>query len=530
MSKLSSFFSHKYCFMSLVGALFFAVFGYSTYTSYSYLAYQDQQVEFKTMISLLKDYDETLTNAAIIYTLSNDTTYLDTYRTTVPLLDDLIQQTLNMFPKIRNQLIILNEANTRLFEFEQEAFSLVQANQSEEAFQIFKHPSYLSNKTQYANQLSLITSYLKEVATSYHQRFISIFIASFLIFALFFVVLLIALVCGNHWISRQYKYQKYIGEIAECLITDKNESLDINMSCFLNIIAEIFDTDVAFVSMVKANQVMKHWIKNRDNHSKQLNKDLYKQIKEINADHQVIHINHESIQPDEKAFMAKHNLRDLIVCVSSFNLKMVFFGFANHKKKLAISTTHQHLLTSILGLVKQTYHKMNYEDELFHLATTDSLTEIDNRRMLIEKVNKERKRHIRYNLSGSLLMIDLDLFKNINDTYGHSIGDKVLRHFADITKNCLREIDAFGRMGGEEFLVFLPNTSLEDSHVVAKRIQESLASHPYYVQTKTIFLTVSIGITQFHKNDNQLDDALNRSDQALYLAKQNGRNRIEIIL
>jgi diguanylate cyclase (GGDEF)-like protein len=529
MSKLLSFFSHKYSFILLVGVLFFSVFGYSIYTAHSYLTYQNQQTQIKNMISLLKEYDGTLTYTAIIYALSNDETYLDTYLQTAPLLNDLIQEAMDMFPEINNQLLNLNDVNTHLYDLEKEAFALVQNGQAEEAIEIFKHPSYVNYKTQYANELSLITSFLRQAAISFQQRFISIFIISFLIFFLVFIALLVALVRVNHLISRQYKYQKYIGEIAECLITDTNESLDTNLICFLNIVAELFEADVTFVSMIKSNRILKHWIKDHDKYSMQLNRDLCKLIKETNNDHQIIHINHEAIQPDQKAFMVKHDLKDLIVCVSSYNTKMVFFGFANHAKELKITAIHHHLLTSILGLLKQAYNKMNYEDELFYLATTDSLTKIDNRRMLIEKGEKERRRHLRYNLSGSLLMIDLDLFKNINDTYGHSVGDMVLKHFAETTKHCLRDIDSFGRMGGEEFLVLLPNTSLDDAQLVARRIQAALANNPFKYQSKTIPYTVSIGITQFNQDDNQLDDALNRSDQAMYLAKEKGRNRIEII-
>ena len=529
MSKLLSFFSHKYCFLTLIGVLFFSVFGYSTYAAHSYFVYQNKQNQIKSMISLLREYDATLTYTAIIYTISNEKNYYDTYQRTVPLLSDLIQDAIDMFPEINNKLLNLNAINTHLLALEQKAFTLVQNNQSDEAIEIFKSASYIDSKTQYGNELSLITSFLVTTAIAFQQRFISAFIISSLVFILFFIALLAALVRVNRWISTHYKYQKYIGEIAECLLTDSNESLDLNMTCFLNIIAEIFEADVTFVSMIKDNQAMKHWIKNHDKYSKQLNKDLYKQIKVIDKNYQVIHYNHESVQPDEKNFMIKYSLSDLIVCVSSFNTKMVFFGFANHTKKLKIATIHHHLLTSVLGLLKQTYHKMNYEDELFYLATTDSLTGIDNRRMLIEKIEKERKRHLRYNLRGCLLMIDLDLFKNINDTYGHSVGDLVLKHFAETTKHCLRDIDTFGRIGGEEFLVFLPNTSCDDSQLVAQRIQTALANNPFKYHSKTILYTVSIGITQFHKQDNQIDDALNRSDHALYLAKENGRNRIEII-
>jgi diguanylate cyclase (GGDEF)-like protein len=166
------------------------------------------------------------------------------------------------------------------------------------------------------------------------------------------------------------------------------------------------------------------------------------------------------------------------------------------------------------------------EQELQRLATTDSLTGLPNRRHFMEQLEYELARIKRFGKPASLLMLDLDHFKRVNDTYGHAAGDAVLRHFAELAQTSLREIDLIGRLGGEEFGVLLPGTTQPGAIELAERLREAVAAAPVMAGEHQIPVTVSIGIAEFDPTDPHPDDILARADVALYKAKESGRNRV----
>lgn len=161
------------------------------------------------------------------------------------------------------------------------------------------------------------------------------------------------------------------------------------------------------------------------------------------------------------------------------------------------------------------------------MAIQDDLTKFFNRRHLMELLEKENNRSIRTGAVFSLAMMDLDKFKNINDTFGHQAGDEVLITFSNIISNVLRKTDFCGRYGGEEFLVVLTQTDLNEAKIFAERIraciEESLVLD-FDNQTK---VTVSIGLAEHRENEN-VDRTISRADEAMYKAKRNGRNRVEV--
>ncbi|MEW8095460.1 MAG: GGDEF domain-containing protein, partial [Candidatus Thiodiazotropha endolucinida] len=128
----------------------------------------------------------------------------------------------------------------------------------------------------------------------------------------------------------------------------------------------------------------------------------------------------------------------------------------------------------------------------------------------------------------SVLMLDLDHFKAINDTYGHNIGDSVLRHVADICVGSIRGQDFMARYGGEEFTILLPETNIENSSNLAQRICDQIAAMPYQEGQQLISITVSVGASEIEDGDIDFNDLLNRSDKALYEAKKRGRNQVVI--
>ncbi len=168
------------------------------------------------------------------------------------------------------------------------------------------------------------------------------------------------------------------------------------------------------------------------------------------------------------------------------------------------------------------------ERELFLLATTDTLTEVTNRRRFLELAEAELQRVRRYGGQSGVLMIDLDHFKQVNDEFGHAAGDQVLKHFAHLTKGRLRAVDSLGRIGGEEFAILLPDTSLEGTRIFAQHLCEQIAGERIIAELRQIILTISIGVTQISPADKRIDDVLIRADEAMYAAKHGGRNQVVV--
>ncbi|WP_438865171.1 diguanylate cyclase [Neptunicella sp.] len=175
----------------------------------------------------------------------------------------------------------------------------------------------------------------------------------------------------------------------------------------------------------------------------------------------------------------------------------------------------------LLGLQEQ-LRKRNRKLE--YLSTHDSLTALVNRSYFEEIVAKELNRSIRHNTSMCLMLIDLDSFKAVNDTYGHNVGDRVLIKTAQILKKQIRSIDVVGRWGGEEFIILLPDTILSDATALAERICKAVARNNIEPVGK---VTCSIGVSVF-KNGDSLDNVFLNTDKALYMAKENGKNRVEV--
>lgn len=172
-------------------------------------------------------------------------------------------------------------------------------------------------------------------------------------------------------------------------------------------------------------------------------------------------------------------------------------------------------------------HKERADRETYELATTDPLTGVYNRRTFKELAEPNLSRSRRAHAPVSLLMLDLDHFKRINDTYGHLAGDDVLKSFATLVRNCLRKEDLLARYGGEEFVVLLPGSSQAAAAALAERIREQVAALPMEANGHRARVTVSIGSAS-EKGDTlpSLEAMLGRADEALYQAKREGRNRV----
>lgn len=180
--------------------------------------------------------------------------------------------------------------------------------------------------------------------------------------------------------------------------------------------------------------------------------------------------------------------------------------------------------TFLLVLLDVT-ERRQLEAELRRLATTDPLTQLFNRRHFMDVAQNTFAQARRTHAPLSLLMLDIDHFKTVNDTHGHGVGDAVIREVASRCQNALRPDDLIARMGGEEFAVLMPATPLPDAHRQAERLLEAIVSRPLVAANVTLPVSVSIGGAQCLPDDLTLDATLTRADRALYAAKRSGRGR-----
>ncbi|OGW04073.1 MAG: hypothetical protein A2889_00590 [Nitrospinae bacterium RIFCSPLOWO2_01_FULL_39_10] len=188
------------------------------------------------------------------------------------------------------------------------------------------------------------------------------------------------------------------------------------------------------------------------------------------------------------------------------------------------SKTHEELQKTAKELedVRKNLHEVQME------ARTDSLTGLNNRLAFDEKVKEEMERFNRYKIPCSVAMIDIDHFKNLNDTYGHTIGDKALVHVSkELVKN-LRKIDFAARYGGEEFAIILPSTAIKDAAIVIEKIRQEIFDTDFLIKDKSVEITVSGGVKEFCDEDT-IAHVIEKADQALYLAKNSGRNQVKAL-
>ena len=180
-------------------------------------------------------------------------------------------------------------------------------------------------------------------------------------------------------------------------------------------------------------------------------------------------------------------------------------------------------------VVQRTHELKILNEKLKELANTDELTRIDNRRHFMQLATMYFHSAKRNNTELYILSLDIDFFKKVNDTYGHAIGDEILKLICKTTNKILRQSDIFGRIGGEEFCICLQNSSLEGARTLAETIRIAIETTPYKISLEEqLHVTVSIGIAGLRDEDKDILEVMQRADNALYKAKGNGRNQVQI--
>jgi diguanylate cyclase (GGDEF)-like protein len=192
----------------------------------------------------------------------------------------------------------------------------------------------------------------------------------------------------------------------------------------------------------------------------------------------------------------------------------------------------EELLLRLKRVLKErelTNERIRMMEKLQKLAITDGLTRLYNSRSFYSQLELEVDRFNRYQHPLTLLLLDIDHFKDYNDKYGHLEGDKVLVRFSQIIRSCLRTNDSAYRYGGEEFTVILPETAGEEARTVAQRIRAALEAEPFSPEDGEVAtVTISIGLTEYHPKE-ELSSFIQRADQAMYRSKRSGRNKVSML-
>ena len=184
---------------------------------------------------------------------------------------------------------------------------------------------------------------------------------------------------------------------------------------------------------------------------------------------------------------------------------------------------------TVIMISRNITQRKELEERLFELSQYDPLTNLYNRRTLEEFLTKDIYRAKHYNIPFSLCLIDIDFFKKINDTHGHSVGDEVLKKFSHLLQTSLRKHDYVGRYGGEEFILALPQTTLTEAKEFAENLCDEIRGLHFQGKHHAEFhITASIGVAEFDQYSNTLEKLVQNADSAMYLAKTSGRNCVKV--
>jgi diguanylate cyclase (GGDEF)-like protein len=351
---------------------------------------------------------------------------------------------------------------------------------------------------------------------------------------------------ANHWLSSQNKFSQTLQSSPN--LTPQQQTIQNSIYSQNANVKRLFKT-ISENQLKNASPVIKRHLKAKlinqlqaiKSDSDHLYSIIKKDIKKI-IEHEVIFILgilticvlllfygalrlnkifRSSLNEVKKAFEKNHSghFQKIQLSNKSSEFDSIVKAFNVMNKKLSETTVSLEVMKKVVD---------ERTRDLEQLSNTDPLTNIANRRALFERGEIEYSRYQRSHHKLTLLLIDCDLFKNINDKFGHLLGDKLLKHVCKICIKEIRDIDFFARYGGEEFVIVLPDCDLNGGIETARRIQNSLSTHSMSTAGNEICMTLSIGICMFNDKHKSFEHLINDADQAMYQAKENGRNRIEV--
>jgi len=206
--------------------------------------------------------------------------------------------------------------------------------------------------------------------------------------------------------------------------------------------------------------------------------------------------------------------------------ELIGFLTIDSKQVNAFDESHAKLSQAFANEVAMAIDNARLFKETHRLSITDPLTGLYNRRHIYDEARRELERAQRYGRALSVIIFDLDRFKDVNDRFGHLAGDEVLRVMAHRCLESLRHVELIGRYGGEEFVVFVPETDVKGACQVAERLRRAISETPIETRGQFVTVTASFGVAELNGTSGDIDKLLDRADQALYMAKRSGGNQV----
>ena len=476
----------------------------------------------------IRYYDDVLTTSVRLGALTGDATWERRYESAIPRLDQALQQAIELHPPGQVYLDEINTANQRLIHFERQAFVLASSGRLEEAADLLFGEVYEQEKANYADGLGRFTNALENSQQSLERRLQGAF-ALTLTFKVLLVLIILSILLHRfyRWEGR-LQLEHTLGEIARRLVATDSKRTDEDIRWVLGQVAALGEADHAALILYKTGEsvgigriwsplphtgawpwVLAHWL------GEERPDDI--------LDLPVIH-HHPGVEAHVKDALQGAGIGALLavnlLIAGGARLQLVL----GSRSRLAWRRAEAPLLLSLLEILSRAIASQANEEQLFKQAMTDPLTGLFNRRYFMETLEQELKHVRRFNKHTALLVVDIDHFKAVNDTYGHDGGDAVLQHFARLAKTSLREIDLIGRLGGEEFGIILPATDQVMAMGAAERLRRTIAESETLNRQARINVTISTGLTMLFAADHSIDEPMHRADMALYAAKSQGRN------
>ncbi len=523
--------------ISLAAILFLAI-GVGTVTMLGLSDYQTGVAFNEDMVVIsgeIKYYDEVLTMSANMMVFTGDEKWEERYHGTVSLLEESIASAVEVDSKLLLYLDRVTNANQKLIEMEEKSFELVHEGKQEEAIDLLLGEEYAGYKEAYSKGLNQFTAAL-DIVKDNQKKMIKIKIAILILLGFFIVItsMIVFLVIIND-MSGRFAIEKLISQTSRHLSQEYGEDYESHINQILEELKNKMKANYIVLLQCDGDEIQDIY-ENHDGYSismKGKNKLVQITAEQLEKSQRSVFEYNQMVKKwkdqEEKKFFEHLNIQSYIGARGTLdNEHLVYLGVASFdKRKLSYSQYDLPLIQSIIKMIVDSVNRNNYKTHLYELATIDSLTTTFVRRAFYERMKTAFFQAKRYQTMLSVMMLDLDRFKAINDNFGHDSGDLALRAFAQCVKKSLRESDVFGRIGGEEFCVFLPESNENDAMRVAERIRESLSSSDVLSsQNAFIHITVSIGVTELRDTDEKIEDMIKRADRALYRSKDCGRNKV----
>ncbi len=537
-TKKATGFESRYLLVLAMILLLFAAAGVIAYRGIA--QYRDTRLDIQELLQAaetIRYSDEVLTMSARMGAMTGDPVWQQRYDTSVPQLDLAISETVRRFPQAKKALEQTSAANERLIAFEKQAFALSRAGRIHEASALLLSEEYEQDKKYYSDGLTQLTQSIHAYRNEVEARLNRNMLTTELVVTALLTIVVFILLYGFRLISYRLDLERTMSEAGRRLLAQDRSKLDEGLSWILALVASMAQADYCFLLRRAPSGGNSDW---------RMVTSYVGGAKPPTFDDQIIST--LFCRQDEDGIVwlpslhflsqthakAKDKLQDLgIASLLGIQLSHgknyeFFLGLASTGKQLNWKDSDAPVLRTIAEIIAGAIEVKEKEEELFRLASHDDLTGLSNRRSFTEELERELLRGKRSGQTSAVLMIDLDHFKRVNDTYGHAIGDRVLRHFSTQARQALREIDTLARIGGEEFAAILPQVDADNALAAAERLRAEIERAVLDIEGLPLPVTASIGISLTHEDDSGYGSILKRADQALYAAKSAGRNCVRL--